>query len=330
MARRGEKLREHILWVAKDVFLRTGFERASMDVIALQAETSKRTMYAYFANKEKLYLAVIELVRGLFLSKLKTPAEYSGDPHQALVLFGGRFLEALLYSRTIKMCRLSVAGAERFPEGAASYFGVLFREPQKRLNDYLQATFALTADVADEAAQSLLGRIVHPRFARALFGLDPTSDHLEDDFIRPEFDLGPIRQAVAELLECLNVSSANSIPVCKQELSDSLWELVLPLLPAQRPKTGRPGLDHRQVINGILWVLDSDFSWRDLPARYGSWRTVYSRYRRWQETGLWPTIMAQIASRVAVQSRTVEQPGPGSSSSTTKAACLSRNEVSRS
>ena len=71
MARRGDKLREHILWTAKDVFLEMGFERASMDVVASRAETSKRSLYAHFNSKEKLYLAVIDLVRGLFLSKLR-------------------------------------------------------------------------------------------------------------------------------------------------------------------------------------------------------------------------------------------------------------------
>jgi len=61
MARRGDKLREHILWIAKDVFLEMGFERASMDVVAARAETSKRSLYAHFESKEKLFLAVIDL-----------------------------------------------------------------------------------------------------------------------------------------------------------------------------------------------------------------------------------------------------------------------------
>src|SRR5450755_3901656 len=44
MARRGDKLREHILWIAKEVFLEMGFERASMDLVARRAETSKRSL----------------------------------------------------------------------------------------------------------------------------------------------------------------------------------------------------------------------------------------------------------------------------------------------
>lgn len=72
-----------------------------MDVIATRAETSKHTVYAHFENKEKLYLAVIGLVRGLFLSKLKLPDDYS-SPAEALVMFCGRYLEILLFARSIR------------------------------------------------------------------------------------------------------------------------------------------------------------------------------------------------------------------------------------
>ena len=79
-ARRGDKLREHILWVAKDVFLEMGFERASMDVVAARAETSKRSLYAHFENKEKLFLAVIELVRGGAIGKVHNVQIWTDRP----------------------------------------------------------------------------------------------------------------------------------------------------------------------------------------------------------------------------------------------------------
>jgi AcrR family transcriptional regulator len=46
MSKRGLELREHMLYAAKNVFLEVGFERASMDVIAARAKTSKRTLSA--------------------------------------------------------------------------------------------------------------------------------------------------------------------------------------------------------------------------------------------------------------------------------------------
>ena len=51
------------------------------------------------------------------------------------------------------------------------------------------------------------------------------------------------------------------------DLTDQQWQQLEPLLPAQKPRTGRPGKDHRTIINGILWVLRTGAPWRDLPER---------------------------------------------------------------
>jgi AcrR family transcriptional regulator len=203
MAMRGTALREHILWVAKDVFLEMGFERASMDEIAARAESSKRTLYAHFENKEKLYLAVIELVRGLFLTKLKLPGDYSADPVQALTLFCGRYLEILLYAGSIQMCRVSMAEATRLPEGSAQYFDVIFTAVHERLGAYLKAAFGLSTKAGLEAAQRLLGQILYPRYLRALFGIDDLGKRFDDHALAPDFNLKPIRKSVTELIESL-------------------------------------------------------------------------------------------------------------------------------
>jgi AcrR family transcriptional regulator len=203
MARRGDELREHILWIAKDVFLEMGFERASMDVVAARAETSKRSLYAHFESKEKLFLAVIDLVRGLFLSRLKMPGDYSEKPVEALAMFCGRYLEVLLYEASIQMCRVSMAETTRFPQGAAQHFDVMFTEVNTRLSAYLRTTFALSGRASAEAAQRLLGQLLYPRFVRALFGMDELAASLDRDASAPDLDLKPIRKAVADVIESL-------------------------------------------------------------------------------------------------------------------------------
>lgn len=80
----------------------------------------------------------------------------------------------------------------------------------------------------------------------------------------------------------------------RHELTDDQWERLVPLLPPQRPVTGRPAKHHRTIINGILWVLKTGAPWRDLPERYGAWQTVYSRFRRWQQAGIWDRILADL------------------------------------
>jgi AcrR family transcriptional regulator len=212
MARRGDKLREHILLVAKDVFLELGFERASMDVVAARADTSKRSLYAHFKSKEKLFLAVINLVRGLFLSKLGTPGDYSEQPADALALFCGRYIEILTYEANIQMFRVSMAETARFPEGAAQHFDVMFTQVHNRLSAYLKTTFGLSTRASSDAAQRLHGRLLYPRFLRALFGVDQLAKSFGRDALSTDFDLKPIRKAVAELLESLQNVGAK-IPV---------------------------------------------------------------------------------------------------------------------
>ncbi len=212
MARRGDQLREHILWVAKDVFLELGFERTSMDIIASRAETSKRSLYAYFASKEKLFLAVIELVRGLFLLRLRQPGEYSEKPAEALTLFCGRYLETLLYQASIQMIRVSVAETERFPEQAAQYYDQLFTEVHTRLSAYLRATFKLSAQGGAEVAHKLLGQILYPRLPRALFGIDPLATSLDREALVPGVDLKPIRRVVTDVIASLQGGGGTATP----------------------------------------------------------------------------------------------------------------------
>jgi hypothetical protein len=52
----------------------------------------------------RLYLAVIELIRGLYLNKLRSPAEYAEDTSEALVQFCGRFMKLLLWTAASVAC----------------------------------------------------------------------------------------------------------------------------------------------------------------------------------------------------------------------------------
>jgi transposase len=69
------------------------------------------------------------------------------------------------------------------------------------------------------------------------------------------------------------------MPVCAPipaHLTDEKWKLLRPLMPPQKPPKGRPRGDHRTVLAGMLWVLGSGDSWRDLPEEeFGPWQTVY-------------------------------------------------------
>jgi len=89
----------------------------------------------------------------------------------------------------------------------------------------------------------------------------------------------------------------------RHDLTDEQYAKLLPLLPPERPATGRPNKDHRTVLNGILWRLRTGAPWRDLPGRYGPWQTVYSRFRRWQRAGVWARVLAALQAAADAEGR---------------------------
>jgi transposase len=78
------------------------------------------------------------------------------------------------------------------------------------------------------------------------------------------------------------------------DLTNDEWQRLEPLLPPQKPTTGRPAADHRRIINGMLWIARTGAPWRDLPERYGAVGTVSSRFYRWRQAGTWDRILAAL------------------------------------
>jgi len=92
--------------------------------------------------------------------------------------------------------------------------------------------------------------------------------------------------------------------MARYDLSDEEFAVLEPFLPPEESgKPGNPYRSHRQVLNGIFWVLCSGASWRDLPERYGPWSTVYDRFRRWRNEGLFQKILDALEA----QGRRAEQ-----------------------
>ena len=86
--------------------------------------------------------------------------------------------------------------------------------------------------------------------------------------------------------------------MARYDLTDEEWAALAPLLPRERSgRKGKPYRPHRDVLNGIFWVLRSGAPWRDLPERYGPWTTVYDRFRRWRREGLFQKILNALEAQ---------------------------------
>lgn len=184
--RRGEQLRRHVLFVAKDVFLEAGYERASMDTVAARAGTSKRSLYAHFESKDKLFRAVLDLVRELYLGHLKTPDAYADEPVEAVALFCARFLQLMVWEPQVRTFRLSVAEAGRLPASARAYHDAILVSTHERLVAYLVERCGLARSDAADRADDMLARAVLPRLFRTLLAVE---DVLARDSPPDETDL---------------------------------------------------------------------------------------------------------------------------------------------
>lgn len=83
----------------------------------------------------------------------------------------------------------------------------------------------------------------------------------------------------------------------RHDLQEHEWVRIKALLPSGR-RPGRPWRSHRQVVNGMLWVLGTGAPWRDVPERYGPWQTVYDRFKRWREDGTFDRIAQAVRQRM--------------------------------
>jgi transposase len=87
----------------------------------------------------------------------------------------------------------------------------------------------------------------------------------------------------------------------RHELTDEQWELIKPLIPHRRAKTGRPAKDPLLMLNGIFWVLATGAPWRDLPERFGPWQTVHRYFSMWRKSGVFARILDALQIKLDEQ-----------------------------
>jgi transposase len=109
-------------------------------------------------------------------------------------------------------------------------------------------------------------------------------------------------------------------------VSDALWTRIEPLIPKHHsptPKGGRPPVEDRAALEGILFVLKTGIPWEDLPPQFGCCgMTCWRRLRDWHAAGVWDRLHQLLLSdlrkadqldwsRAAVDSSSVRAVGGG-------------------
>jgi len=84
------------------------------------------------------------------------------------------------------------------------------------------------------------------------------------------------------------------------DMSDLYWltDEQMAKLSSFFPKShGKPRVDDRRVLSGIIFINRNGLRWRDAPAVYGPHKTLYSRWKRWSEKGIFGRMMAGLAAQ---------------------------------
>lgn len=165
-------LRERILTIATERFLKEGYGATTIEAVAAGAGVSKRTLYHRFSDKTALFAAVVHRIIEEIRPPPGVPLLKGATLHDVLRRLGGLILRAALTPRAIALHRLVTAESARFPSLArAVYDEGGAHEAIKLIGELLQRQLpdiAWTSKRRTFAAQLFLQMVVAAPQRRAL------------------------------------------------------------------------------------------------------------------------------------------------------------------
>ena len=135
--------RDAIHTAATTLFLRLGFEGASMDAIAAEARVSKQTLYRYYQNKETLFVAVLSqlalhhLDDPTWLSLRNMPMDSLPTLERTLTMWAQEMIRQLMQPAYLGLLRLLIAELPRFPHLSALFTQAIPEQGGAFLKDLL-------------------------------------------------------------------------------------------------------------------------------------------------------------------------------------------------
>ena len=173
---RSERRRQAIITAATEVFVRHGYLGATTNEVAARASVSKQTLYKHFADKQHLFAEVIldatvQVVDGL--SSAASTLDDAQDLRQGLRALADGFLRGLLHPDVVRLRRLVIAEADRFPEIGRAWFDrgfdralVILGEAMRRLAD---RGLLHGLDDQDLAAYQFAGLVMYQPMNQVMF-----------------------------------------------------------------------------------------------------------------------------------------------------------------
>jgi AcrR family transcriptional regulator len=171
--------RRQILDGARKVFMDLGFDGASMGEIARSAGVSKGTLYVYFADKNRLFEAIVEET-ALEQGEIAFDFDASGDAATTLREFGAAYIAMILRPDGGSAIRTVMAIAERMPDVGRRYYERVLQKTINRLAGHLgvhETAGELMIDDRELAASQFLLMCQASLFLPFIFQAAPPPSH---------------------------------------------------------------------------------------------------------------------------------------------------------
>lgn len=117
--------RQAIVDAAREQFLERGYVGASMDAVAAAAQVSKQTVYKHFRDKRSLFTELLTADMASAddsVDSLGRAVPQSQNLEEDLTAFARAYLRSVMQPNLIRLRRLVIGEAERFPELARSWY----------------------------------------------------------------------------------------------------------------------------------------------------------------------------------------------------------------
>lgn len=184
-ARRRDR-REAIIQVARCSFLEKGYAATTMSEIAAKLGGSKGTLWSYFPCKDDLFAAVMRHATEDYHAGLTQMLDAPGELVPTLHRFATDLLRRVTSPDTIRLRRLVITEAERFPQMSAIFFEIAPKHTRALLADYLAGAMArgqLRRADPGLAARTLITLTLSGCDQQVLWGLmtEHTEEHIKAD-----------------------------------------------------------------------------------------------------------------------------------------------------
>lgn len=181
--RKGRKVQQ-VLEGARTVFMKDGYEGASVDHIAREAGVSKATLYSYFADKRLLFMAVAQAECRLQADAADASIDMTAPPDVVLRAAGTHMIRFFLSDFGQSVFRICVAESDRFPELGQQFYDSGPRVVEGMLTHYFQQAIGrgeLRIDDPVLAAHQFSELCKAWLFPRLVFGIQTRFSEAERD-----------------------------------------------------------------------------------------------------------------------------------------------------